>query len=95
MFLFRNEESSPHPKFLPVLTKNSGVGVDTATFEITETNLYRRLVHLSLEMCRGTDARIREHLAERLVRVQSDFDEMSDNFRNVQGTRSLNVFRFN
>ena len=36
-FLCRSEESSPNPKFLPVLTKSSGPGIDTATFEITET----------------------------------------------------------
>ena len=35
-------------------------------------------------MCRGTDSRIREHLSERLVRVQSEFDQLSNNFRNVQ-----------
>ena len=50
--------------------------------------MYRRLVHLSLELCRGTDARIREHLAERLVRVQRDFDDLSDKFRNVQSEAS-------
>ena len=87
-FFCRCEESSSNPKFLPVLTKGSGPGSDTATLEITETNLYRRLVHLSLELCRGTDARIREHLAERLVRVQRDFDDLSDKFRNVQSEAS-------
>ena len=62
--------------------------MDGASFEIQETNAYRRLVHLSLEMCRGTDGRIREHLAERLGRVQSDFDNLSNNFRNVQNEMS-------
>ena len=59
-----------------------------ACFEIQETNAYRRLVHLSLEMCRGSDSRIREHLAERLIRVQSEFDSLSANFRNVQNEMS-------
>ena len=80
----RAEESSSSPKFLPVLVKNSGPSLDSANLEITETNLYRRLVHLSLEMCRGTDARIREHLAERLVRIQSDFNFLSDKFRHSE-----------
>ena len=35
-------------------------------------------------MCRGTDARIREHLAERLVRIQSDFNFLSDKFRHSE-----------
>jgi 5-carboxymethyl-2-hydroxymuconate isomerase len=66
------------------LTKASGPSTDTASFEITETNLYRRLVHLSLELGRGTDARIRQHLADRLVHVQSDLDDLTAKFRSSE-----------
>ena len=55
--------SEEHPRFVASLSCLCG----TPTFNVTESNPFRQLTHLSLRFVAGNDAAIKRHLAGRLA----------------------------
>lgn len=65
------EASSPQPKFSLVLTPTAGGGsAGDAVLAFRELNYFRELCHLSLQVCRGSDAQVKDYLVECIKGLQ-------------------------
>ena len=72
-----DEAQSESPKFGLVLDHSQGAESPQAVLNFQEINPYRRLCHLSLKVCRGSDTQVKEYLADCIKKLQRDYDNFS------------------
>ena len=75
--------SDEHPRFVASLSCLCG----TPMFNVTESNPFRQLTHLSLRFVAGNDAAIKRHLAGRLADFKAELSSVSDEL--AQRTQQL------
>lgn len=69
------ENQSETPKFLIILKNYTEMSKPCYLFEIVETNPFKHLCHLSLQMSEGSEGQIKKHLSNKLRQFKEERDD--------------------